>query len=184
MRVFCASAFFLLFLLPVGAAAQTPGTRGSAGGMIGLGKTWDDEGNIGTGPVTGGRVEWRLFGTTGVEFSVDWVSHEREGEVFEANGHTTFVGASLVHRFGRSAVQPYVLGGLHVAMHKGSTRFDDVRTERSSTDLGYHFGGGVAFRITDRVEVGPEARFFMVQPENDSDPAFANWIGARAAFRF
>jgi opacity protein-like surface antigen len=174
----------MLFFIPVSAHAQTSDTRGSAGGAFGVGKTWDDEGNIGTGAVAGGRIEWRLFGTTSVELSADWVSHDRDGEFFEANGHTTFAGASLVHRFGRSTAQPYVLGGLHIAMHTGSTRFDDLRTERSSTDVGYHFGGGIAFRVNDRIEVGPEARFYMIQADNDSNPAFANWVGGRFAVRF
>jgi opacity protein-like surface antigen len=132
----------------------------------------------------GGRLEWRLFGTTGVELSADWLKHDRDGQFFEANGHTTLLGVSLLHRFGERVAQPYVLGGLSLASHSGSTRFDDLRTERDSTDIGYHFGGGLAIRVSDRVEVGPEARFYMIQPENDSDPAFANWFGGRVGIRF
>jgi opacity protein-like surface antigen len=184
MRSFSFTAFFILLLACGAAQAQTADTRGSAGGVLGIGKTWDDEGNIGTGPLAGGRIEWRLFGNTGVELSADWLSHDREGQVFESSGHTTFLGVSLLHRFGRRAAQPYILAGLHLAMHTGSTRFDDLRTDRSSSDLGYHFGGGVAVRLSDRLEVGPEARFYMIQPENDSDPAFANWLGVRVAVRF
>lgn len=183
MRVLSAAAL-LLILSAATTNAQTSEPRGSAGGLLGLGQTWDDEGSIGTGPVVGGRVEWRLFGTTAVELSVDVLSHDREGQFFEANGRTLFTGASLVHRFGESVAQPYLLGGVHLATHSGTTRFDDRRTERDSTDLGYHFGGGLAIRVSDRVEAGPEARFYMIQPGNDSDPATAYWIGGRVGFRF
>ena len=183
MRVLSAAAL-LLILSTATANAQTPESRGSAGGLLGVGQTWDDEGSIGTGPVIGGRVEWRVFGTTAVELSLDVLSHDREGQFFEANGRTLFTGVSLVHRFGESVARPYVLGGFHLATHSGTTRFDDLQTERDSTDPGYHFGGGLTIRVSDRVEVGPEARFYMIQPANDSDPATAYWIGGRVGFRF
>jgi hypothetical protein len=103
---------------------------------------------------------------------------------FGSSGTSTLVGASLARRFGRSSVQLYVLGGIDMVRHSGTVTYDTVVTDRSSTDWGYHGGGGVAARLGVRFEVGPEARFYMIQPENDSSPAAAYWIGVRAGVRF
>lgn len=166
------------------AAAQPVETRGAVSGIAGAGRTWDDEGSLGTGTALGARVEWRLFGNTSVEGSLDTLSHDRRGGFFQAEGRTTFAGASLVTRFGRALAQPYILGGVHLATHSGSTTVLDMRVEHDSTDVGYHFGGGVAIRFGRRFEAGPEARFYMIQPGNDADPAMAYWVGARFGVRF
>jgi len=186
---FLACALILIGSTPLDLAAQsTPHTdsRGSISGVFGGGRTWDDEGGLGSGPAIGGRVEWRLFGTTAVEGSIDALSHDRSGGFFEAEGRTVFFGATLLHRFANdtSRAQFYLLGGVHLAKHSGSTTFDGVRIDRDSTDPGYHFGGGIAIRIGERLEVGPEARFYIIQPGNDSDPAMAYWIGGRLGLRF
>lgn len=173
-----------LIVLPADGRAQSSESRGSVAAVFGAGRTWDDESSLGTGPVGGGRVDWRMFGETRIEASVDLMSHDRSGGFFEAEGRSTFIGASLVQRFGSARVQPYILGGLHLVQHTGSTTFGDMRAERDSTDYGYHFGGGFAIRIGERFEAGPEARFYMIQPENDVDPALAYWIGARVGIRF
>lgn len=183
MRI-VAWSLVVLVGLSADARAQSPESRGTVGGIVGVGRTWDDEGGLGTGRAFGGRIDWRIFGNTSLEASVDSLSHDRSGGFFEAEGRTTLLGASLVQRFGGSATQPYVLGGVHLASHSGSTTFDDMRTERDSSDVGYHFGGGIAFRAGQRLELGPEVRFFLIQPENDSDPAMAYWIGARIGIRF
>jgi hypothetical protein len=166
------------------ARAQSTEPRGSVGGIVGGGRTWDDEGSLGTGVAAGGRVDWRIFGNTSVEGSVDSLSHDRSGGFFEAEGRTVFIGISLVQRFGSSAARPYILGGYHLAQHDGSTTFDDMRTERESTSHGFHFGGGVAIALGRRFEIGPEARFYMIQPDSGSDPALAYWIGGRLGIRF
>ena len=185
-----ACGLILMSSLSVGLAAQSTSpadSRGTIAGVLGGGRTWDDEGSLGTGPVAGGRVEWRVFGTTSVEASVDALSHDRSGGFFESEGRTVLFGATLLHRFvGNTSarVQPYILGGLHLANHSGSTTFNDMRVEHDSIDPGYHFGGGVSIRVGERLDVGPEARFYMIQPGNDSDPAMAYWIGGRLGVRF
>jgi len=174
-----------LLTFPAVSAAQADEPRGSVAGMLGGGKTWDDEGGLGNGIAAGGRLEWRLFGTTSIEAALDVLAHERSGGFFESDGHSTIVSASLLHRFGRATVQPYVLGGVHLIHHSGSTRFDDMAVaDLQSTDPGIHFGGGVTARINDHLEIGPEARFFIIRAGNDSDPAWAQWIGVRVGFRF
>jgi hypothetical protein len=164
--------------------AQTPETRGSAAAIVGGGRTWDDESRIGSGLAAGGRVDWRLFGNTRAEAAFDFLRHERTG-VFESKGHTLLTSASLVQRFGSGSAQPYLLGGLTVASHSGTNRFGDGPTiPHSSLDFGYHFGGGLAVRVGQRFEIGPEARFYIVQASSDSDPAWANWVGVRFGARF
>jgi hypothetical protein len=182
MRTFL--AVFALTLICPPAFAQTTEPRGSAAVVVGPGRTWDDEGSLGTGPVGGGRVEWRLFGNTRVEAAADFLGHERTGGFFEAEGLSTIVGASLVQRFGTAVVQPYVLGGYSIVRHSGSITFEGVRRERSSTGHGYQFGTGLAVRVGSRFEIGPEVRFYMIQPDDDLDPALAYWVGLRAGVTF
>jgi hypothetical protein len=173
-----------LLAFPALSSAQTDEPRGSVAGIFGAGKTWDDEGGLGAGIAAGGRIEWRLFGTTSVEGALDVLTHDRSGGAFEAEGTSLIVGVSLIQRFGRARVQPYVLGGVHLINHDGATRFGDLATPRQSTDGGFHFGGGLAVRVNERIEIGPEARFFIIQPEDGSAPAWADWIGIRVGFRF
>jgi hypothetical protein len=164
-------------------SAQTTETRGSAGAIVGAGRTWDDEGQIGSGLAAGGRVDWRLFGNTRAEAAFEFLRHERTGN-FESKGHTLLTSASLVQRFGGGPAQPYVLGGLTIAGHSGTNRFGDMATVHTSTDFGYHFGGGIAVRLGQRFEIGPEARFYIIQASTDPDPAWANWVGVRFGARF
>jgi hypothetical protein len=167
------------------APAQVPAgvPRGRVSAVAGPGQTWDDEGSIGRGTAAGGRVEWRLFGNTGIEGAVDVLTHDRRG-FFNSTGHSTLLSASFVHRFGRAALQPYVLEGLDVVRHSGSTRSGDLVTDSRSVDTGFHFGGGLSIRIGRRFEVGPEGRFYIIRAGDDSDPAWANWIGGRIGMRF
>ena len=128
---------------------------------------------------------WRLFGNTRAEVALDFLGHDRSGGFFQANGHTLLTSASVTQRFGTGSVQPYLLGGLTIARHSGTTTFDtDIPRRHTSTDMGYHFGGGVAVRLRQRFEIGPEARFYIIQASSDSDPAWANWIGVRFGARF
>ena len=181
------SAVWGLILLTCFAAharAQDAAVRGSLGGILGADRTWDDESSLGTGAAIGGRIEWPLFGNTSVEGSIDSLSHQRNGGFFEAEGRTTFTGVSVVQRFGSDTVRPYALAGVHLASYSGSTTFDGRRSERDSRDFGYHFGGGIALLVGERLEVGPEARFYFIQTENDADPALAYWVGVRLGIRF
>jgi opacity protein-like surface antigen len=152
--------------------------------VIGGGGTWDDEGSIGTGIVAGGRVDWHLFGNTSVEAALDVLTHDRTGGAFEAEGTNTIVSLSLLHRFGRPAARPYVLEGVHIIRHSGRTRFDGIATNRRSTDPGFHVGAGIAMRVTDRVDIGPEGRIYFIQPTDGSAPAWVYWIGGRVGVGF
>jgi hypothetical protein len=183
MRALLLFAAALLVAAPP-AYAQHDEPRGSASGMVGVGKTWDDEGGLGRGPSGGGRVSWRLFGNTAVEGALDALSHDRDTGLFQAEGHSTALSLSLVHRFGHGRAQPYVLEGLSLVRHSGSSRFDDLEFVRKSTDPAFHFGVGLAIKVGERLEIGPEGRFYVIRAGHGSDPAWANWVGIRVGFGF
>ena len=176
---------FLLLMLAMAPDlwAQTNVSRGRVGGILGAGKTWDDEGSLGNGIVVGGRFDWRLFGGMSVEGAAEVLTHERSG-FFQAEGESVILSASILQRFGGMAWQPYVLGGLTLVRHSGTTQFDIFRSDRNSTDGGFHFGGGLAVQVGQRFEVGPEARFYIIHASNSSDPAWAYWIAGRFGIRF
>lgn len=174
-----------LFLATAGTAAAQPAeSRTSATGIAGIAKTYDDEGSIGRGWLLGGSVERVLFGTTRLEGSLEFVTHDRDTGHFAAEGTTTIVGVSLVHRFGRRSVQPYVLGGVTLGNHSGKSRFDDLAFTASSTDLGLRYGGGVAVAVNERLEVSPEFRINQFFVDDDSSPWMVPSFGVRIGYRF
>ena len=177
-------SFLAVLAIAPPAFAQGDEMRGAVAGVFSAGNTWDDEGSIGRGIAAGGRVEWRLFGGTSVEGSIDALTHDRSAGFFQAEGDSTLFAVSLLHRFARGGVQPYVLGGIGLVRHSGTTQFDDLVTTRESTDSEFHFGAGLAMRVGERFEIGPEARFYVIRADHGSDPAWANWIGVRAGVRF
>jgi hypothetical protein len=186
MRIVGAAiVMFCLGGLDVWAQAPAPGFNSTVGVVGGLGKTWDDEGAIGSGALVGGRADRRLFGHTFAEISIDYLRHDRIGR-FTAEGHTILVSGVVVQRFGDRDAQPYALGGITVASHSGTFGFPELNlvSSTSSTSLGYVFGGGLALRAGTRFEVGPEARFLAFASDADSSPAFAYWIGGRFGVRF
>src|SRR5262245_58060288 len=179
-------AAFTLLLTAGPAFAQGPSDFSStAAGDISIGKTYDDEGQLGSGPLFGARIDRRLCGNTFLEASLDNLGHDRSDR-FVANGHTTLVSASLIQRFGSAGTQPYVLGGVALAHHSGRAGFPElgIVNETTSTDPGVLFGGGVAIPIARRLEVGPEGRFYMLRADEGSSPAFAYWFGMRVGVRF
>jgi hypothetical protein len=182
MRIFACAV--LAMLAPAAGYAPARDTGTSIAVVGGGGRTWDDESSLGTGAVAGGRYEWRLPAGIILELSLDVLTHDRSGGFFESEGRTVFAGASAVKRFGRGDAQPYVLGGVHLAGHTGSTTFEGVRMPRDSLAPGFHGGGGIAVRLGRRFEVGPEARFYAIRAADDVDPAFAWWLGARFGVRF
>jgi opacity protein-like surface antigen len=181
MAIFCTA----VFLATAATAEAQPGeSRTSVTGITGIAKTFDDEGSIGRGWSIGGSVERVLFGTTRAELSLELVTHDRDTGHFAAEGTTTIVGASLVHRFGRRSVQPYVLGGVTLGHHSGKSSFDDLRFTASSTDLGLRYGGGVAVLVNERLEVSPEFRMNGFFVDNDSSPWMVPSFGVRVGYRF
>lgn len=180
-------AVAVLALTPVLASAQTPSSefKSSVSGIAGAGRTWDDEGSLGTGLAIGARVDRVIFGTTRAEAAVDVLTHDRGSGYFLANGRTTLATVSLVHRFGSGRAQPYILGGALLAHHSGWFELASLgRRDVSSTDVGAALGAGLVVLAGERLEIGPELRILGIQPDVDSSPATAYWVGIRAGYRF
>ena len=185
MRAIVAAAIWLLGCASAWAQPAGADFKSTAGGVVGGGQTWDDESQIGTGFLIGVRANRRLFGNTFAEVSLDDLQHERTGR-FSADGRTILVTGAIVQRFGHAAAQPYALGGIALARHSGTSGFPElgIQSSTDSTNAGVMFGGGVAVRAGSRFEVGPEARFLILDPQSGSAPAFATWFGVRFAIRF
>lgn len=170
-----------------GAWAQPPSRPADAvvSAVVGTGKTWDDEGQIGAGPLVGARFERRLLGNTFAEVGIDSLRHERSGR-FAAAGRTLLASVTVLQRFGHARAQPYVLGGMALASHKGTFGFpeDNLISNTSSTDFAFAVGGGIAVRASGRFELGPELRLLLMASDTDSAPAFAQWIGVKCGVRF
>jgi hypothetical protein len=170
--------------VPAAAQAPPPDSKWAVGGIGGLGKTWDDESDIGTGVLLGARVERVLVAGLVAEGGVDWLSHDRTGGVgFQSEGHTTFVSGVLKYRWGNEGGNGYVLGGGTLANHSGTNSFDTLSRDVSSTNPGLVFGGGAAFGAGRRWEIGPEARMVILWTGDESSPAFAIYGGVRVAFK-
>ena len=181
IALFCTA----VFLTSAATAAAQPGeSRTSVTAVTGVAKTYDDEGSIGRGWLVGGSVERVLFGTTRLEGSLEFVTHSRDTGHFAAEGDTTIIGLSLVHRFGRRPVQPYVLAGVTIGHHSGKSSFDDLRFTASSTDFGLRFGAGMAVRVNERFEVSPEFRMNSFFIDNDSNPWMVPSFAVRVGYRF
>jgi hypothetical protein len=107
--------------------------------------------------------------------------HDRDEGAFQAEGHTTLLGAALKGRFGSADMHGYVLGGPVLAFHSATNTFDGNARDIDSTDTGLSFGGGFASRVGGRVEIGPEARMTILWAGDDSAPAYAIYGGVRIA---
>jgi hypothetical protein len=178
-------AVLVLVALALPASAQTtsPESAWTFGGTLGYGRTWDDEGSIGSGWLLGGYADRRLWTKTDLELAVDILSHKRS-DTFVADGTTTHVSAGLSRRFGNRSASGFVVGGGTVAFHDGTTGFSDgsFRTEHQSVNPGWFAGGGFAVRTGTNVEIGPVVRITMMQIDNDSDPWSTITAGLRIGF--
>ena len=132
-------AVLFFFSLARAASAQTapPASRWSFGGTVGAGQTWDDESSLGTGVLAGGYADLRLLRLTDLELSADYLRHKRGTGFFQAEGHMTIVGASLVQRFGGDTIKGFVLGGGVITAHSayGEVRGSRERQERDAPGL-------------------------------------------------
>ena len=177
-----AAFLFILLIAPAAAHAQSGADAAwTAGGIVGFGRTWDDESQIGSGVLLGARLDGRIAGPLWLEGSLDWLRHNRDEGAFQAVGHTTLLGAAVKAKFGSPDMHGYVLGGPLLAFHSATNTFDGVARDVDSTDAGISVGGGLAGRLGGRFEVGPEARLTIIWAGDDSAPAYAIYGGLRIA---
>lgn len=172
-----------LGLTPAIAAAQTTDPKWTFGGTGGWGKTWDDEGGIGSGWLVGGYVDRKLSKNVDLDFAADLLSNKRTDN-FEADGKTTYLSAQVIRRFGSRQANGFVMGGGALAVHDGITQFSDgsFRTEHTSTNPGLIFGGGLSFRTGNDIEIAPIVRMTLMFIEDDSDPWSSITVALKVGF--
>lgn len=161
-------------------AQTTPERRWTFGVTGGWGKTWEDEGGIGTGVLIGGYLDRRLSKHVDAEISVDVLKNKRT-DAFRADGHTTYFSAQLVGRIGTRTANLFVTGGGTLGVYRGTTGFLDgsFHSRHSSTNPGFIFGGGLSFRTANDVEIAPIVRMTLMRVESGSDP----WASITGGFR-
>ena len=166
-------ALALLFLVPASTvAAQTASEPAwTFGGTAGWGKTWDDEGSIGSGWLVGGYADRRLTRRLDLELSADLLKNTRS-DAFQADGHTTYLAGQLVGRFGPRSSNFFLSGGPAVAIYNGTTGFADgsFESEHESTNFGWMAGAGLSFRTKNNLEIAPIVRITLMRIDDDSDP--------------
>ena len=184
----CARVIVVILAITLGlaenVAAQATESRWTFGATGGFGRTWDDEGGIGSGWLIGGYVDRRLSQNVDVEVAADLLRNRRT-DAFEADGHTTYLSAQLIRRFGSRDANFFVMGGGALAIHEGTTGFSDgsFHQEHSSTNPGFIAGAGLSFRTANNLEIAPIVRMTMMQIDSDSDPWSSITAGLRIGFR-
>lgn len=182
---FASIVFSLLAQAGPSAPVTPPLAPVSVHGSIGGGKTWDDEGGIGSGASVGGGLEWRFRPKWSVGGDVERLGHERETSGLNWSGHTVFASANIAYRFVARGVSPYVGGGFGGAFHKGEAHFGGAApTPHSSTSPMEYGTAGVEIPVGDRFAVSPEFRITFTQPPDDSAPWAAMRFGVKASVRF
>ena len=155
---------------------------------IGRGKTWDDEGSIGSGTWAGGGVAWRFRPHLSVGADVERIGHDRDTTGLRWSGRTVLASANVMFHFATRGVSPYVGGGFGGAFHEGRIvdRFVTPArtTTRSSTSTMVFGASGLEIPIGDRFAVSPELRLSICQPPDDSAPAFLIRFGVKGSVRF
>jgi len=184
-RLVALTGFILSFALAGAASAQPapPASRWSFGGTVGAGQVWDDESSLGSGLLAGGYADVRLLRLTDLELSADYLRHKRGTGFFQAEGHMTIVGASLVQRFGGDTIKGSVLGGGVMTSHSGTVEFDGRTSARSGTHPGFMFGGGMTVRAGQRLEMGAVVRFVLVAVDDETSAALTWTFGFRVGWR-
>lgn len=180
--------FFVIFAIALGlaenVAAQASESRWTFGATGGFGRTWDDEGGIGNGWLIGGYVDRRLSQNVDLEVAADLLTNRRT-DAFEADGHTTYLSAQIIRRFGSREANFFLMGGGALAIYRGTTGFSDgsFRMEHSSTNPGFMFGAGMSFHVANNLEIAPIVRMTLMQIDDDSDPWSTITAGVRIGFR-
>jgi opacity protein-like surface antigen len=160
-RPFCAA--LILALLSLASTARAQDGAIEAYGVIGGGRTYDDEGSVGNGIAGGGNVGFRFAQKAGVELDVNHFRHEREvaGGALLFRGHGTYVTGNVLYHFSNSRVRPYVLGGLGLLHYTNQSRvLPDQQPDGSSSGFALNFGFGIKGFLAGGFVLRPEVRIY------------------------
>ena len=162
----------------------------TVGVLAGYGRTWDDEGSIGSGGAIGGAVEYRFRPKLSVNGAVERLAHDRDTGFLHFSGRTVFATLGVTYHFAASGVSPYVGGGFGGAFYKGELGNalalpppGTVSPRSSTSTLGYG-NAGVDIPIGDRFVIAPDVRIALCQPQDDFAPWSTIRFGVRASVRF
>lgn len=150
-------AAFLFALLGGAAAGETWSVSGAAS----YGRTYDDEGNIGSGLGADVGASYRLTRRFSLGGEYALLRNKREFPFATWRGRTQHAAANLFVHFGSGKVQPYIIGGLGAVHH---TSLSEPRViQGSDSAFGWAWSGGFGVRgyVTDKVFVRPEVRLWV-----------------------
>jgi len=175
-------------LLAQSAVPASPPTPVSVTVSIGRGKTWDDEGSIGSGTWAGGGVAWRVRPRLSVGAEIERLGHERDVTFLRWSGRTIFASANAAYHLAKRGVAPYVGGGFGGAFYRGtvverSTATARAIEHRSTSTMGYGVAG-VEIPIGGRVALSPEVRIAICQSRDDFAPWYVTRFGVKGSVRF
>jgi hypothetical protein len=131
-------------------------------GVVGIGKTYDDEGSLGSGINGGGGAGYRLSRRFGVEAEVNAFRTTREFASslpsFAAHGaHVT--GSGLVY-FGRSKANPYLIFGAGLLHITNTMDFGGIARNQSADGLSVNIGFGLKIFVSRHLALRPEFRLY------------------------
>ena len=178
-----ALVFAMVCIAPAGAAAQQS-ERFTAGGTLGLARTWDDESLLGTGMTAEGRLGMNITRKMQLEIGSAYIPFERHFESgVSTEGHSVFTALMLKYDFTGGGFRPFAMVGYGLNRFDGTRRHPTGEARTSSNDFGYVAGAGFVVR-KGRWDVGPEARVHMFAIDQDSSAAMMLSGGIRANYRF
>jgi opacity protein-like surface antigen len=132
--------------------------------------TSDSDSDVDTGSVrfTGGQIRLGLSQRMGVEVSLD--RHTESFELLNQKVKETPIQASLLLKLAAGSFQPYLLGGpgwykRSVSPIEGPA--DDL--EVSTTEFGWHAGGGVELRPGKHFGIHGDYRYTFLDFNSDDD---------------
>jgi hypothetical protein len=131
-------------------------------GTIGIAKTYDDEGSLGTGLHGGGGFGYRFTRRLGAEVEVTGFRTRREFgsayPAFQASG-AMVLGNGLLY-LSRGRAEWYLTGGagmLHIRNHIG---FSGVPVNLADDGLAVDLGTGIKIHASSHFVLRPEVRLF------------------------
>ena len=165
LRQLAGTAFFaaLTILIAAPAAAQGFG--------IGARFAWvtaDSDVDVDSVRFVGGQIRLNLSGSMGIEVSLD--SHSEDIEALNQKVKERPIQASLLLKLASGAFQPYLLGG--PGWYKRSVEplegpAEDL--EVSTTEFGWHAGGGVEFKLGRHIGIHGDYRYTFLDFGDDDD---------------
>ncbi|MEO8598119.1 MAG: outer membrane beta-barrel protein [Candidatus Solibacter sp.] len=166
----------VILLAAVASAKAADFLRNEIFGAAGIGKTYDDEGSLGSGLNGGCGYGYRFSRWLGVQAEVNAFRTKREFSPqfipFQASGGH-LMGSALLY-LTRGSAQVYLIGGAGVLHTSVSSDFAGATSNPSANGFAINFGGGVKAFVTPRVSIRPEVRVFAGNSHGAIEPPFSD----------